>query len=248
MLNRAFEPVIDAGWGPASGWQCVPSPRQNRLAQMPTDSLDGVPAMSATVLGLEMLLYEPYIDLKMASELILSDVGATIQILRLVDREYEDSADRPNRMGDCLASLEVDTWFGAISVHTFVCDQEHAATTAVWKHCRLIAQYAQLVAESIDCICPEDAYLVGLLHEVGSNSRLPGLPHGGPGAKSEFALLGSEGILPHFVASAIRSVNDLSVASVWRFILASAHELAGVRTDFRGSPRHDLSSLSLNLY
>jgi hypothetical protein len=215
---------------------------------MPTDILDDVPAMSATVLGLEMLLYEPSIDLKMASDLILSDVGATIQILRLVDREYENSAERPNRMGDCLASLDVDTWFSIISAHTFVCDQKHAATTAVWDHCRLIAQYAQLVAESIDRISPEDAYLVGLLHEMDSISRVLGLPHYGQGFNGEGALLGSEGLLPHFVVSATRSVNGPGVSSIWKFILASAHELAGIGTDFRQSPIQELTSQSMNLY
>ena len=62
--------------------------------------------MSATVLGLEILLHEPCIDLRMASELVLSDVGATIQILRLVGREYEFATEHPCRMGDCIASLD----------------------------------------------------------------------------------------------------------------------------------------------
>ena len=248
MLNRAFEQVVDSGGIQPSGWRCLQFPNQNRRAKMSTDLLDCVPVMSATVLGLEMLLCESYVDLQMVSELILSDVGATIQVLRLAGREYENAAERPNRMGDCLASLDVDTWFSTISAHTFVCDQEHAATTAVWKHCRLIAQYAQLVAESIDRVRPEEAYLVGLLHEIESIPRLSGLPHGRPMAKGESALLGSEEVLPHFVASAIRSMNNTSVASVWSFILASAHELAGAWTDLRASAQHDLSSIGMNQY
>ncbi len=231
MLNHAYEPVIDHSWIPSSAWRCLQFPEQNRSAQRNADFLDDVPVMSATVLGLEMLLHEPYIDLRMASELILSDLGATIQILRLIGREYEYAAERPTRMGDCLASLDVDDWFGAISARTFVCDREHAATTSVWKHCRLVAQYAQLVAESMESISPEDAYLVGLLHGIGEIPMALGWPNGGPDARDPGALFEMEGMLPYFVLTALRSVNDSSPSSVWRFILTTAHELAGVRSD-----------------
>ncbi len=127
MLNHAYEPVIDHSWIPSSAWRCLQFPERNQVAQKNADLLDEVPVMSATVLGLEMLLYEPCIDLRMASELILSDVGATIKILRLIGKEYEFAAERPSRMGDCLASLDVEVWFGAIASQTFVCDREHAA-------------------------------------------------------------------------------------------------------------------------
>ncbi len=182
--------------------------------------------MSATVLGLEILLHEPCIDLRMASELVLSDVGATIQILRLIGREYEFATEHPYRMGDCLASLDAGTWFDAISARTFACDREHAATTALWNHCRLVAQYAQLVAESLDGISPEEAYLVGLLHEIGAIPKVLSWPNDGLDDSESASLLAMEGSLPLFVLSAIQSTNDSGSSSTWKIVLTSAHELA----------------------
>lgn len=231
MLNQAFDSVDDHSWVPSSAWQGLGLLEQPAFPTKKADFLDRLPVMSATVLGLEMLLQEPCIDLRIASELILSDVGATLKILRLIGREYDLSANRPSRMGDCIAGLDVDDWFRAISSQTFSCDREHAPMTAVWRHSRLVAQYAQLVAESLDTASPDDAYLVGLLHGIGDIPAALGWPKSGRGTTDAEALAAMEGTLPIFVLEAMRSMNDSSTMSGWRFILTAAHELAGSRVD-----------------
>ncbi len=246
MLNQAFDTANDHSWVPSSAWQGLRLLEQQRHAQKRADFLDDVPVMSATVLGLEMLLQNPCIDLGMASELVLSDVGATIQILRLIGREYDFPAERPSRMGDCIASLDVDVWFGAICARTFACDRAHAATTAVWRHSRLVAQYAQLVAESLDGVSPEDAYLVGLLHGIGSIPAALGWPNCGRGGTDAGALSAMEGTLPLFVLDAMRSMNDASSSPGWRFILTAAHELAGSRMDLVPFALHGSSFAGAN--
>jgi hypothetical protein len=243
VLDQTVDTVIDHSWIPSSAWHCLQFPKLSQLAQENADFLDGVPVSSSTVLGLEMLLHEPCIDLRKASELVLSDVGATIRTLRLTGRDYDFAAALPYRMGDCIASLDLDTWFGAMSARTFAFDGRHSAATAFWKHGRLIAQYAQLVAESLDRISPENAYLVGLLHEVGAIPKVLGWPNGISGASDPVALSAIEGSLPLFVLAALRSVNDRCASSTWRFILNAAHELAGVRTDFDESMLDDIRSL-----
>ena len=233
MLNQAFESKIDFGWIPSSTWRSFNFLEQKAIPLSKVDFIDVVPVMSATVLGLDMLLQESCIDLRMASELVLSDVGATIKILRLIGGECDTVAECPSRMADCIASLDVNAWFGAISARTFASDRKHAATTAVWKHSRQVAQYAQLVAESLEGISPEDAYMVGLLHGIGDIPAALGWPYGDRGCRDQGALFAMEGTLPLFILSAMHSVSDSSVPSVWRFILKSAHELAGARTDFQ---------------
>jgi HDOD domain len=245
MLNRTIDALSDHSWIPSSAWRRL-GPSQRKFARKKADPLDEVPVMSATVLGLEMLLHEPCIDLRMASELVLSDVGATIQVLRLVGSEYELATEHPCRMGECLASLDSSTWFEAVSARTFGCDREHAAIASLWNHCRLVAQYAQLVAESLDRILPEEAYLVGLLHEIGAIPKVLGFPNRALGVRDSGALLTMEGSLPLFVLTAIRSVNDSCSSSVWKFILNAAHELAGAGTDFDPSAFHDLASLDVS--
>ena len=231
MLNYAFDTVNDHSWVPSFAWRGLNFLEQQTFLQKKSDFLDDVPVMPATVLGLEMLLQNPYIDLRMASELVLSDVGATIQILRLIGKEYDFIAERPSRMGDCIANLEVGAWFGAISARMLASDRAHSATAAVWKHCRLVAQYAQLVAESLEGIPPEDAYLVGLLHGIEDIPAALGWPNCGRGGKDTGAWFAMEGTLPLFVLAAMRSMNAPTSSSAWRFILTTAHELAGTRID-----------------
>lgn len=235
VLDQTVDPAIDHSWIPSSAWQCLQFPKPSKLEQEGANYLDDVPVMPATVLGLEMLLYEPCIDLRKASELVLSDIGATIQTLRLIGRDYDLATELPYRMGDCIASLDLGTWFGAMSARRVAFEGRHSAATAFWKHGRLIAQYAQLVAESLDRISPEDAYLVGLLHEVGAIPKVLGWPDGVSGACDPVALSALEGSLPLFVLAALRSVNDRCLSSTWRFILNAAHELAGAREDLSGS-------------
>ena len=226
MIKHPGDLDIDKSWIPASAHWRLHLLDQRDFAQENTDLLDELPVMSSTVLGLDMILQEPYIDLRIVSDLILSDVGATIQILRLIGREYDFAADRPSRIGDCIASLDVNAWYGAVSAHTFPCDREHEAMTVVWKHCRVVAQYSQLVAESMEHIAPEDAYLVGLLHGVGAIPTSLGWSNSDRAGKAAKALLDMEEVLPLFVHAALRSLNDSGSSSAWRFILTAAHELA----------------------
>jgi hypothetical protein len=243
VLDQTVDPVIDYSWIPSSAWQCLQFPKSNRHAREDADFLDDVPVLSSTILGLEMLLYEPCIDLRKASELVLSDIGATIQTLRLIGRDYDFASELPYRMGDCIASLDLSTWFCAMSARTFVFEDQHPAATAFWKHARLIAQYAQLVAESLDRISPEDAYLVGLLHEVGAIPKVLGWPEGVSGVSDPVALSALEGSLPLFVLTAIHSLNDRGSSSTWTFILNAAHELAGARPEFSGYTFDDIHSM-----
>ena len=194
--------------------------------------------MLATVLGLELLLQEPSIDLRMASELVLSDVGATLQVLQLVGDEYSASGERLYRMDECLASLDVDAWFGKVSARTFVNDPDHMKTVVMWKHCRLIAQYSQLVAESLKVVSPEQAYLVGLLHEIEAISDSLGW-------NRAFGVIEPsvmEGIVPPFVHAALSSIAE-GVPSIWNFILSAAHDLA--RTDVDSVIRPDVRFMGL---
>jgi hypothetical protein len=246
MFNQAIDTEADHSWIPSSAWRRLGLPQQKKFANKKLDFLDDVPVMSATVLGLEILLHEPCIDLRMASELILSDVGATIQILRLVGTEYEFSTEHPCRMGDCIASLDAGTWFDAISSRTFACDRKHAATGALWNHCRLVAQYAQLVAESLEGVSPEEAYLVGLLHEIGAIPNVLGWPDEGQGLGELTPLSAMEGSLPLFVLSALRSVKDSCCSSNWKFILNAAHELAGANAHFYPPTLHDFRPMIIS--
>ena len=231
MLNCGSETVIIRSWIPSSAWHHFNAKGQNDPEQDKPELLDQVPVMLSTVLGLNMLLEEPCIDLQSVSELVLNDVGATIKILHQVGKEYDLAGEHPRRMGDCIASLDVSTWFRAVSAHTFPCDLEHAEVTEFWEHSRRVAQYAQLVAESIDDVSPEDAYLVGLLHGIRSLPAVLGWPDARPYDTLPDALGVIEGMLPPFVLAGLQGEMDSSHRSSWSSILSAAQELACLRVD-----------------
>ena len=245
MLDYRCDPMINQSWLPSSAWMRQHRKGQVQSAQEDPDFAEHVPVMVGTVLGLELLLREPCLDLQMASEMVLSDFGATIQILVLVGKENDWAGGQPRRMGDCLASLDVGVWFDAISARTFPCDHKHLAMTEVWKHSRLVAQYAQLVAESLEGISADDAYLVGLLHEIGAITSVLGWANGKNGRRNQTAFWAMERTLPLFVLAAMRSVNDPDTSSTWRLILSAAHELAGDRTDVHASGLQAIDSMGI---
>jgi hypothetical protein len=232
VLRDILDPVNERSWLPSSVWRQLCSQEQNNQARKRPELLDEIPSMLSTVLGLNILLQEPSIDLKKVSELVLNDLGATIQILRLIAREPDLTPELPCRMGGCLASLDVDQWFRAISARTFPRDLEHVETSGFWEHSRLVGQYAQLVAESMGDISPEDAYLVGLLHGVSSIPKVLGWTSYGSGGEVSEAMRAMEGTLPPFVLDAIHSMTDSAKSAPWRFILTAAHELASARMDY----------------
>ena len=226
LLNHICEEISVHGWNPLSSRQHLHCRERYNVTQMDERLLDEVPVMSATLLGLEIILHEPVLDLGAASELVLSDVGATIQVLRLVDREFDSDSERPYRMSDCLASLEAADWFSAISRWTFPCDREHAEVTALWRHCRLVALHTQLVSQWLDYVSPEDAYMVGLLHGIGAIPTVLDWRDIAPGA-----MRAMEGLLPLFVHNAMRSVMEFGFSSDWGFLLSAAHEFADAPLD-----------------
>jgi hypothetical protein len=70
-LEQVLKVVTQHNWLPAFTWRCLHP--QVGVERPQADIQMEIPVMLATVLGLELLLQEPSIDLDRVSELILSD-------------------------------------------------------------------------------------------------------------------------------------------------------------------------------
>ncbi len=127
-----------------------------------------VPALLATQLQLEMLLSGCSVDLREAAGIIGNDLGATLEIFR---RAGEESGVH-TRLVDCLASLGTDVWMETLCANTVErvapSSGKLGELTAFWEHGRQIAYACWLIAEQSELVCPEEAYLVGLLHEAAT--------------------------------------------------------------------------------
>jgi HD-like signal output (HDOD) protein len=135
-----------------------------------------LPTLLATRLQLQLLLSEHAVDLTAVTSVILNDLGATLELFRRAGSELGPGEAAPGRLDDCLASLPTEAWLEVTSAQALeryaASDRQLTELTSFWEHGRLLAYACWLVAQRTEGICPEDAYLFGLLHEL---LRLPAL-------------------------------------------------------------------------
>lgn len=190
------------------------------------DPLPRIPAMAATTLQLEFLLQEPLVDLKAISEVILSDAGATLQILRLIGEEFPNERERPTRIEDCIVSLNSDCWYEAIRQQGV---SQNGRLMAEWQRCRRTGEYARELASCFEAVSPDEAYIVGLLHRLGELPHLLGWskPGGGTGEHHALGLMLAElWQLPRYLTCAMREQQAPSAPIMWRELLRMAGQLA----------------------
>jgi HD-like signal output (HDOD) protein len=205
---------------PATEWDA------DRVFPGGSDALPDIPTMSTTRLQLDLLLQESPIDLAAVSAVVLSDVGATLQILRLVGEEFTSQESRPTRMEDCLASLSLDRCYQAVAACSLSQDD---LMLVEWQRLRRVAECAKNLAEWTRGVSPAEAYLVGLLSEVG---RLPELLGWGQPTRTTSeqvevgVMLVEHWNLPWFVTHAIRGQHEASFSCPWSGFLTMARRLA----------------------
>ncbi len=212
----------------------MPSVQRGRETAPPS-----APTLLATRLQLELLLSSRSpsagVDLREAAGIILNDLGATLEVFRLAGEECcegWESGGVASRLEDCLASLGTEVWLDAVCANAV--ERTDAGThgrtselAAFWEHGRAVAYACWLLAEHQEGVCPEEAYLVGLLHEVG---RLPELlgwtpaQFGGTGALwtgSTLGLLAKHWRLPLYLERVV--VAPEAPSTRWRRLLEAAH-------------------------
>ena len=193
------------------------------------DELPDVPALPETLLAMELQLRESSVDLSGISASVLSDLGATIQILRLAGREYGDSEDRPIRIEDCICDLGLDACIEAASSGTRVRGVRNRAMFELWTHSREIAQGCKFLAEEQpghfnSC----EAYLVGLLHGIGGLPGVLGWDRSDLAVGRSYAALEMAEIwaFPEFLKEFFRESCMPEARPRWARLLDTTHELA----------------------
>lgn len=191
------------------------------------DPFPQIPAMAATMLQLELLLQDAVVDLKALAEVVLSDAGATLQILRMIGEEFPDEKDRPIRIEDCIASLDAESWYEAMRQLGVT---HPGRLHAEWQQCRCVGEYARELAGHFEGISPDQAYLVGLLHRLGEFPYLLGWSQQAGSAGEHHALgvlLADFWRLPGFLVQAIQEQRTPSLLGFWSRSLNMARQLAG---------------------
>jgi hypothetical protein len=201
-------------------------PRQPLQAEAIRE-LPDIPVMPETLLLLEFMVQEQIVDLREMSQVVLSDVGATLQIFRLLAREHGDNEGHPARIEDCISDLGLEACLRAVSALSVSRDVREPAIAAFWAHSREIAQYSKQVAEEMTEVNPDEAYLAGLLHAIG---LLPGLLEWREASVADGALAGlrlaRRWSLPGYVTELFQEMQLTGYATRWSGIVRKAHQRA----------------------
>ena len=188
--------------------------------------LPDVPVQPKTLLLIDLEIKESSVDLRVVSQLVLNDLGATVQILRLAAREYGNAEGCPTRIEDCISDLGLNACMEAVSVRAAARDFRHQALAETWAHSREIAQYSKLIAEDTPEINPEEAYLVGLFHGIGWLPSVLGWDVSEAGATNSSLIgfkLAIKWSLPRFVLEYFRETQRASCQTLWTEIVQKAH-------------------------
>src|SRR5665213_3052185 len=192
-----------------------------------TDPLPNIPVTGMTRLQLDLLLAGRSIDLTAVSEVVLADAGATLQMLRLIGEEYRDEADRPTSIEGCIINLDANRLYDAVCAAGI--SQNNDAVLGEWQHVRRVARCAREIARGTYGFAPEQAYTVGLLHNLGSFPKLLGWENGASSPKEQNALgvmLAEYWKLPGYLVNAIWEQQQTSESeSPWASLLQHAFQM-----------------------
>jgi len=212
-------------------------------SQPPTEHLSllrelpDVPVLSETLLLVELACSDRPVELRRISKIILSDPGATIQVLRLAGRECAEGS-RSGRIEDCIAGLGLGACLDAMSRRTVTRTSQYAPIVEAWEHARSIAEISrQLVEDMAWNAVPEDATLVGLCHEIGRFPELLGWDFPLPHARGiDFAgqTIAAEWSFPVCVREYFAGRINAGSHRRWSAIVDRAHEIAKDRAAAAG--------------
>jgi hypothetical protein len=198
--------------------------------------------MHETLLLVELEAQEFSVDLRALSQLVLSDLGATLLILRLAGCEHGNAEGRPARMVDCISDIGVPACIEAMSAQLAMGGGRSAFIAELWSHSSEIARHSKRIAEATVDIDPDQAYLVGMCHSIGllpdalgwDVSKRQGLDSVPVGLE-----LARAWTLPSCVIDYFRDLQMCGGQSPWPEIVQAAHRCAG-QTSIDCSSREDL--------
>lgn len=189
--------------------------------------LPDVPVMPETLLLMELMMRERTVDLGDLSQLVLGDLGAAIQIMRLAGSDESLADARPARIEDCISGLGLEACLDAVSKQTLKRSARHPGMNAMWVHAREIAEICRALAEENPFSAnPEEAYLVGLFHAIGSLPAVLGwdcATYLSDDSELAGLRMAQAWSLPHCVVDYFSELRPLSNGNRWRRLIERAH-------------------------
>ena len=190
-------------------------------------SIPDLPILPKSLLAMDLKSQTGYADLRAVAEIFREDPGAVARIFRSAACEIEEAEQRPSRLEDCISILGLQQCVAIMTGSEVVRPVVDAAIARTWDHAVQIARNCWAIAdEAFPVMKPDDAYMVGLFHELG---EFPVILHWKSVETDNPALL-AIGIaekygLPGAVSQYFRELRAPETASVWRRVVDRAHSV-----------------------
>ncbi len=186
-----------------------------------------LPVLASTHLCLDLLMQRSTLDLRMVSELLGRDPGAVLRLFALIAEEFPYPHSRPERIEDCIASVQSSDLLHALCTPPSV-REEQMRLIGFAQHGFTVAGYARAVAAALG-LCEDRAYLVGLLHASDTLPSAIGRSEFRGDTETSVRIASAISVrhhLPPLLSQALLSIHRRDTASVWMAILDAAHDLA----------------------
>ncbi len=136
--------------------------------------VDMLPSAPQAFLEISKVLRRPDSSLQEAAEVVVRDAAMTANILKLVNSAFFGSRHPILRIDRAIAYLGIDTLQSLVIGHAMfkTGPAENASRVdldALWRHSLLTASIAKAIAkeEGLAAVHCEEAFLIGMLHDVG---------------------------------------------------------------------------------
>jgi HD-like signal output (HDOD) protein len=149
-----------------------PEARQSRKLALMASLSDGLPTLPAYVFELNSLLSAAPVNMKRVGAVIRTDPSLTAQVLRLCNSAFMGFQERVTRIEHAIMLVGTERLRTMVLTCSLVEYVGHRVASediqSFWQHCFLTAALSERLARGIAYFQPEQAYLAGLLHDIGT--------------------------------------------------------------------------------
>src|SRR5208283_1763881 len=153
-----------------------PEARQSRKLALLAALSEGLPTLPAYVFELNSLLAAAPVNLKRVGEIIRTDPSLTAQLIRLCNSAFMGFREPVTRIEHAVMLVGTERLRTMVLTCSLVEYVGHRMASenmqAFWQHCFLTAALSERLARGIAYPQPEQAYLAGLLHDIGALALL----------------------------------------------------------------------------
>ena len=141
--------------------------RHNPIVMEVIDNLDELPSMPSVVGQALNLIDDPKANINQLADIISKDISMTTQILKLVNSAYYGFPSQIASINKAMALLGLDKVRSLILSVAVKPMMMSYSGKALWNHSLRCAVGAQHISKSLDYGDPDEAFIMGLLHDIG---------------------------------------------------------------------------------